>query len=192
MDKIAGKYNISMDLTPYQYEFTGNNRNALINKSAPDFVISGALCSQIKNLSTSVRPKYDNVFTITKARLISSGAVGLRAPEGIIAGIVNFVLIDENNTKDLSRVFLRIREWNEWEEINVDLFPFNTELIFNDEETKHSLSYKISYTATSFRVDDYNIQSAYIGQTFTPILQLEVKTAGMVNYDSIFNKYEIF
>lgn len=192
MAQIAGKYNISMDLTPYQYEFTGNNRNVLINKSAPDFVISGASCSQIKNFSISVRPKYDNVFTITKARLISSGAAGLRTPESKLAGIINFVLIDENNTKDLSRVFLRIREWNEWEEINVDLFPFNTELIFNDEETKHALSYKIAYTATSFRVDDYNIQSAYIGQTFTPTLQLEVKTAGMVNYDSVFNKYEIF
>lgn len=192
MSSIAGKYNISMDLTPYQYEFTGNNRNALINKSAPDFVIAGALCSQINNASTSVRPRYDNVFTITRARLISSGAPGLRTPEGRIAGVINFTLIDENNTKDLSRVFLRIREWNEWEEINVDLFPFNTELIFNDEETKHALSYKIAYTATNFRVDDYNIQSVYIGQTFTPILQLEVKTSGMVNYDSIFNKYEIF
>lgn len=192
MAQIAGKYNISMDLTPYQYEFTGNNRKVLINRSAPDFVIAGAFCSQIKNFSISVRPKYDNVFTITRARLISSGAVGLRTPESGTAGIINFVLIDENNTKDLSRVFLRLREWNEWEDINVDLHPFNTELIFNDEETKHALSYKIAYTATSFRVDDYNIQSAYIGQTFTPTLQLEVKTAGMVNYDSVFNKYEIF
>lgn len=191
-EKIASKYNISLELTPYRYQFTGNDRNATVS-SVNDLDISGALCSQqVKYTSVSARPKYDNIFTIKRARILSTGAAGLRAPEGNMACLISLGLIDEDDNTLMSRLFLRLMEWNEWEDVNVDLRPFDTLHTFTDEEKLKSLSYRIGKVVTKFYIDDYNIQSAYIGQYVTPVLNLDVETAGMVNYDSIGDKYYIF
>lgn len=192
VEKIASKYNISLELTPYRYQFTGNNRNVSVS-AVNDLDISGASCSQqVKFSSVSVRPKYDNIFTIKRARILSTGAAGLRAPEGGLACLISFGLIDEDDSTLISRLFLRIKEWNEWEDINVDLRPFETVHTFTDEEKLKSLSYRIGQVVTKFYIDDYNIQSAYIGQYVTPVLNLDVETAGMVNHDTIADTYYIF
>lgn len=189
--EIAGKYNLSFVLNSCRYQLTGNNRNAFVSPPTPPGErFFGAICSQINKWSISARPKYENVFKILRARIIPSGAEGLRAPEGMPAGIVNFEITDDNNTV-YSKIFLRLMKWGEWEDINVDLMPFEKEG-FSDEAKKNSLAYNIFYQVTKFNIDDYNIQSAYIGEYVTPVLQLEVKTAGMVNYDSLDDEYTIF
>ena len=179
MAKIAGTYNITIALSNAQYTFTGNDRAAQFTPSSPD-VLNPAYCSQL-NAQQAVAGLYETEIRIKRARVISSGAPGLQAPEGLRACQLLLSLAKQDGTNEFDSIFLKINNWNEWTDINGTLSPSKgAEPALWDDVCK-PVFFFIKYLNTYFNVDDYNLQSAYIGQTFKPILELEIDTAGMVD-----------
>lgn len=178
MAKIAGKYNLAFAISNAQYTFTDNDRDAVFYPSSPN-VVNSASCTQL-NVQTTAAPMYENEIRILRARIISSGAPGVEPPEGKRAAQVLLRLCTNDLSKEFCLLFLKFRKWNEWTEINGVMRPFETPHIFTDAEiTIHKPVYfSVAYANTYFQLDDYNLQSAYVGQTFTPILEMEVDCAG--------------
>lgn len=179
---IAGKYNVSAKLNA-QYEFTGNNRDATFSISSPDATLDLSCISS--STSAFVAVMYDCRVKIKRVRLVSAGAPGLQRSETHRAG--SFVLAlqaaDENGIyTTLDSVVVKIDNWNEWTATNFDLRPYKTPFNFTDAQvTQHKpVKFCALYLNSSFYCDDYNVQSAYVGKTFTPWLEMEIETAGMV------------
>lgn len=181
MASIAGKYNIAFAVSNAQYTFTNNDRDAQFTPTSPN-VVNNATCTQLNKQSFAL-PMYENELKIKRARLISSGAPGLQSPEGKRAAQVLLRLVSSDLTEEFCVLFLKFRLWNEWTEVNGVLRPYEYKNhVFTDGEiTQHKPVYfSVGYISTYFNVDDYNLQTAYEGQTVTPILEMEMETSGMV------------
>lgn len=180
MSEVASKYDLVINITNAQHTFTGNNRNAHFVASAPE-LITAANCTQIFAPSAQALAMGENDFTIKYARIISSGAAGVQTPELSRASQLNFGLCKQDGT-ELDSVLLKFQNWNEWTEINAVLRPYKSKPTWLDAEIiNHKPVYfspKVQYSY--YNVDDYNINSAYVGQTFSPVLEMIVETSGML------------
>lgn len=189
MERIAGIYNLSLVIQNAQYTFTDNDRDATFSPSSPN-VLASAACSQL-NLQAYALPRYEAELVIKRARIISSGAPGMQAPEGKRAAQIALTLKSADLADTFCTSFLKIQKWNEWTEINARLkpFEFKNHTFTPSEIARHKPVYFcIDYMNTYFNVDDFNLQAAYAGQTTTPILELEIDTSGMID-DSQFNLF---
>lgn len=173
---IAGKYNVSI-VTNAQFTYNDNNRSAQFSPASPD-VISNANCAQINGTGYALAC-YDANITIKRARIIASGGFGTQAPESKRAAQIFLKLVKSDFTELDTRI-LKIQKWDEWQEINATLRPHKTQTTWTaSEETRHKPVYFcIGFVNTYFNVDDYNIAAAYKNQTMTPILEMEIETAG--------------
>ena len=177
---IASKYNLVINLSNAEYTFTGNNRDANFTLTAPEQV-TAANCAQIFAPSAQAYALAENNFTIIRARIISSGAAGVQPPKLKRAAQIGLNLTKQDGTFITSAI-LKFQNWNEWTEINCVMRPHENKLVTWDpaeiaifKPVYFSPSVQNSY----FNVDDYNIASAYVGEKFSPILQMIVETSGM-------------
>lgn len=187
---IAEKYNVSAKINA-KYTLTGNNRDATFSISSPDAPLDLSCVSS--STSAYVAAMYDCRVKIKRVRLVSAGAPGLQRTETHRAG--SFVLAlqaaDENGIyTTLDSVIVKIDNWNEWTETNFELRPFKTQFTFTPAQiTQHKpIKFCALFTNSGFYCDDFNVHSAYVGQTLTPWLEMEIETAGMVelqNYNII-------
>ena len=183
MANIAGIYRISAKLNA-QYTLTGNDRDADFTISAPDVPLDLSCTSS--STTAYVKPIYDGILKIKRVRLVSAGAPGLQRPELHRAANFNLSVdaADENGIyTNLDSVIIKIDNWNEWNNVNHDLRPFKTYFTFTDSQINQHKPVTLfaRYMNSEFYCDDYNLQAAYIGQTFTPYLEMEIEsTAGMV------------
>ena len=182
MANIAGRYGLTINITNAQYTFTDNNRDASFTPQSPDIIVP-ANCAQIFNYGAQALAYGESDFIINRARIISSGAPGLQPPELKRAANINFVLCKQDGTI-LDSTQLKIQNWNEWTDINAVLKPYKNNPTWDSFELNNNkpVYFCPKYINSLYCLDDYNLQSAYVGQTFTPILELDVEaTGGMVD-----------
>lgn len=181
---IRGNYVIEGDLTSLLngYQFTGTDRDADIVNGSGLGLFWSLKAIEDRYLYRTAHFVANNKVKIKRARLNTPGAVGLRS--GVSAGIAASVIIDSSggplndwNPIGDPSIVLRFSKFNEWE---------NFDLTFLSEEAEGEGLDQIYFMINELRlwIDDYNIQSAYVGETFGLILEMEIDTAGMViDYD---------
>lgn len=181
---IRGNYVIEGDLTSLLngYQFTGTDRDVDIVNGSGLGLFWNLKAIEDRYLYRTAHFVANNKVKIKRARLNTPGAVGLRS--GVSAGIAASVIIDSSggplndwNPIGDPSIVLRFSKFNEWE---------NFDLTFLSEEAEEEGLDQIYFMINELRlwIDDYNIQSAYIGETFGLILEMEIDTAGMViDYD---------
>lgn len=194
MAEVAGRYNCNAEIGNSEYTFTGNNRDALFSPTGDNQRLT-LVCSQ--NPLIYLPRQYDTGFVygtkvfIKRARVISRGAPGLRTTRNTAAEIELFIRTFSGDIIADSRGLYFVN-WNEWININA-VFDCWLDPLDDDGSKKNAfLSFGVDHTRTYFAVDDYNIQSAYIGQKFFPELELEIEAAGMYTTNSTHTVKRIF
>lgn len=195
MATIRGKNYLLQANTQCSYTLTGANRNATFDIGNQDKVVDAfvmandVIISPVKGFLN-----YENLCTIKRARLLPSGAYGARPSPMSVAARLNIAVVAgiggkklDNTDGDTLAVFaLYFENWDEWTDFNINVEPFKTEVDWDEyqhDADKKPCSFKILEHAQFFSIDDYNIQSAYIGQDIYPIIDFEIDTAGIVLQD---------
>lgn len=193
MAKISGIYNCFFKVDDAEYTFTGNDRNASFYPTGSDAKVF-MRCSE-NPLSFFPRQYdtgliYSHDVTIKRARLISRGAPGI-VTKAETAGEIEIYIKTFDGDLVMDRRGITFVNWNEWTDVNLTIPCYDPDNI--DKTLKNAfLSFVIDRAKTSFYVDDYNIQSAYIGQKFTPEIQLELYAAGLYETNSTHTVKRIF
>lgn len=180
--KIAGKYTLWAVIPNCSYEFTGSNRAASFGITGDDIQDVNMKALNALSVDSNVWPVMGTEVKIKRAKIEPSGAFGLQPSPGERAGAIwldtTYKDADEN-ILILNQISLQFDKWGEWCNIDKSLNAFgNTEGIYDG-----SIRFGISRNGAFFTCDDYNLQEDYIGQTVTPVLVLEVETAGL--WDSV-------
>lgn len=190
---IKGKYNVlSAPAFSSGYTFTGNNRDAEISPNS-EFMLSVLTgdYSPDYGLETDVNFIYDNLINIKRIRVNSKGAPGLRSSVFYASQLFINVICgrlgqkkDETPGDVLFTFGFIIPRWNEWINTSLCVKPFESNV--NIDKSQYDLiDGKLpvcfgTLSESEFKIDDYNIQSAYIGETFTPSIEFEIETAGVL------------
>ena len=192
MTAIRGKKYILQANTQCSYTLTGANRNATFDIGNQDKVIDAfVLANDVIISPVKGFLNYENLCTIKRARLIPSGAYGARPGPVRMAARLNIAVVagidgkklDNTDGDTLTTFALYFENWDEWTEFNINVEPFKTEVDWDEyqhDADKKPCSFKILEHAQFFSIDDYNIQSAYIGKDIYPIIDFEIDTAGIV------------
>ena len=176
---IIGRYHLRAVINT-SYEFTGNNRAAsFVYPNLSDELILS--CVNAPQAQTALLTGQASA-TIKRARLISAGAPGLSIPnDGTPAAAIWLSLTSNFGTgKEIFK--LRFSNWNEWEETDIELEPYKYIGSWTSSAAAGNYAVKVNIEQqpdTEFNLDDFNIQADYVGETFTPVLELEIVTAGM-------------
>lgn len=179
--KIAGKYTLWTVIPNCSYEFTGNARAASFDITGDDIQNVNMKALNALSVDSNVWPVIGTEVQIKRAKIEPSGAFGLQPSQGErAAGLWLDVTYtdEEENLQVLDQISLQFDKWGEWCEINKNLDAYK--YVKPDPST---CRFGISKTGSFFTCDDYNLQEDYIGQTVTPVLVLEVETAGL--WDSV-------
>lgn len=197
MTAIRGKKYLLWANTQCSYTLTGANRQATFDIGNQDKVIdtfvmaNNVVISPVKGFLN-----YENLCTIKRARIIPAGACGARPAPVSVAARLNIAVVAgidgkklDNTDGDTLAVFaLYFENWDEWTEFNIDVEPFKKEINWDEyqhDADKKPCSLKILEHAQFFSIDDYNIQSAYIGQDVHPMIDFEINTAGILLQNGI-------
>lgn len=177
---IAGKYTLWGVIPNCSYTFTGNDRQASFSVTGDRTQMQVRALNSL-SLNSSVFPDFENSVKIVRAKLEPSGAPGLQAAEGKKAAGFFLELFNGDNPdeKVLDYAAINFKNWGEWEEVNKVLRPFKNIQMSDSIDVKFS----VQPGSAEFYCDDYNLQEDYVGQTVTPIIVMEVETAGL--WDSI-------
>ena len=152
---------------PATYTFTGNARQAAFGVAADASLELHALSF---TGADKVQLKGGN-FHIVRARLVASGADGLMPGKEKIAGSINLKLVAGGS--DASNVFkMSFYKWDEWTEQDIRMG------VYPQAETK-DCELAVVQDGTEFTCDDFNVDSAFVGQSFVPILELEIECCGL-------------
>lgn len=175
--KIQGNYIINFPMKEFTQSFTfaGNNRHTYLN---PSSTVQPAVYWSSGSENHNIKFLTNNVLKIKRAKIVTLGAEGLRAgfymgnTNGYAAAIQLIAARSGVTTDDFGKLFLKFLKFNEWTDFN---YNFKCENLNED-------SYNFNLSVSSVLcVDDYNIQSKYIGETFFPILVLDIDTAGIID-----------
>lgn len=178
--QIQGKYFLQADI-PASYTLTGENRAGTMGvNDITELVVDSINAPAVSN---RVVFPVENVVTIKRVRLVANGGPGIQGGVNHYAGqfIISMATTDaDNNVIKFDSCPVIIPNWGEWYDINMVLRPFkrtggNTSAEFVGMAIEKTLD-----SLAMFYVDDFNIQDDFIGQGVTPILQMEIETAGLV------------
>lgn len=171
--QIYGNYIISANLTANfpVYRFTGNNRNGNMSPNDPNVNFN---CNSVGS-NVSVNFVTQNKIYIKRARLITPGCEGLRPGLNADAARLVFSAIEKDGVLDNEHSFtLEFKRFNEWENFNFFYEPYFGKILKTEE-----CSFRLALPPSGFNIDDYNIQSAYIGQPLSLWLEIEIDTNGI-------------
>lgn len=171
--QIYGNYIISSNLTANfpVYRFTGNNRNGNMSPNDPNVNFN---CNSVGS-NVSVNFVTQNKIYIKRARLITPGCEGLRPGLNADAASLVFSAIEKDGVLDNNHFFtLEFKRFNEWENFNFFYEPYFGKILKTEE-----CSFRLALPPSGFNIDDYNIQSAYIGQPLSLWLEIEIDTNGL-------------
>lgn len=171
---IQGKYFCYSFIPNSSYTLTGNARTA-------SFGVNNTIENNNMNVKCLSAPNTDNgvIFMlntkvkINRVRVRMNGAPGIQAGLNHIAAKISVELGDiiGGVWKSYAKAFIQVPNFGEWCECNAEL---------NANETINvGKSMYVNPAETIFYVDDYNIQSDYVNQGITPILEMEIETGGL-------------
>lgn len=148
--------------TGITYTLAGNSRTATVT------IAADAGCTMTDTLRDipqgSLKFNAGQTIHVKRARLVSSGAPGLRpSPNQPAAALVMLQGTGNPFTKTAgsAEVPLNFVNWNSWEEKDFDI-----------EFVADSSVLGIKSTSV-MKVDDFNVQEAFVGQSFNVMLELE-------------------
>lgn len=175
MDKkqIYGNYIVQSNLTANfpVYNLTGNNRNANLTPTSPTVNFS---CNSV-GANVQVNFITQNKIFINRARLLTPGCEGLRSGLNSRAASLFFSAIEKDGVLDNNHYFcLEFSRFNEWEKFNFFYEPYFDGILKTEE-----CNFKLALPPSGYDIDDYNIQSAYIGQPLSLWLEMEIDTNGL-------------
>lgn len=176
--EIQGKYLLYCFITNSSYTLTGADRagNFGITGTAQELDVEAISAN---NANPAIVCNIENLLTIKRIKIEANGGPGIQAGVNHFAakfdlmlgrddGNGNFVVYDKRK--------VNIPNWGEWFDLNLTLKPWKK--LYNDS-TFNFLAFSIDPATAAFYVDDFNIQSDYVGQGITPILYMEAETAGI-------------
>ena len=176
---IIGRYHLRAVINA-SYKFTGNNRAAsFVYPNLSDELILS--CVNAPQAQTALLTGQASA-TIKRARLISAGAPGLSTPNDGTPSASIWLSLTSNFGTGKEIFKLRFSNWNEWEETDIELEPYKYIGSWTSSAAAANYAVKVNIEQqpdTEFCLDDFNIQADYVGETFTPVLELEIVTAGM-------------
>ena len=170
---IYGNYIIQSNLTDNfpVYKFTGNDRNANRSPNNPNVNFN---CNNVGS-NNSIYFITQNKIYIKRARLLTPGCEKLRAGLNAKAAALVFSAIEKDGVLDNHNSFtLEFSRFNEWENFNFFYEPYFGKILKTEE-----CSFRLALPPSGFNIDDYNIQSAYIGQPLSLWLEIEIDTNGL-------------
>lgn len=183
--KIAGKYLIRAVL-PASYELTGNARNAEFYFTGDSALNTVCMTKDYYGVG-GAKFLFESQIKINRARIMAAGGYGLQAPQdgspaaSLIIGINQFA---DGSGVSLGTGFIRFSNWGEWEEKNLVYRPFNgTPGSWTGAAFEHSkpVCFKAIQQNSDFKCDDYNLQEDFVGQTITPVIEMEIETNGIID-----------
>lgn len=182
---IMGKYNVSFPLNRFTSNFTfqNNDRYSTISPQGGDYIAvlqlnagsSNPIISFIKN----------NKLKIKRGIIYTFGAEGLRAGfkdtvDRNIAALINLTAVRQNQlSDDFGQIELEFPKYNEW-------IDFNFDFLVNQNIDTDFYYFKIA-SYSYLTIDDYNIKTNYIGQSFVPRMVLEIESAGVWDVSNPYN-----
>lgn len=177
--QIQGKYFLQANI-PTSYTLTGASRVGSFSLSGLNELVVESINAPA--VSNRVYFPVESVVTIKRVRIVANGGPGIQGGVNHYAG--QFILSmgrddGEGNVTKFDECPIIIPNWGEWYDINMSLRPFKR--TGGDTTAEFvGLAIEKELNLAMFYVDDFNIQDDYIGQGITPILQMEVETAGLV------------
>lgn len=176
MKLIKGKYILRAGLSSIVngYAFTNADRNAELS-ATDDFMLTLSCDDIDRPINTAVSLISENRLNVLAARILTSGAPGLQpaANSSKAASILLVGRADNDITSEsLGGFTFGLDYYNEWQDVGVTFLPKKV----NDN---YYLSIDKNYSKLT--LDDYNLQSAYEGETFSAYLELLVDTAGVLD-----------
>lgn len=179
MANVQGIYRIYANLKDGNntdlYTFTNADRAAEVNFTQ-DTELNFSQIDSVVTPGGTLRKFIKNCkLNVIRGRILTPGAPGIQPAKGRMAA--NLVLQGTNDDNEPGNVLkLIFPVYNEWVDFGI---PFE-----NYDITTNSYFFLLKYAAPSFlTVDDYNLQSAYEGETLNAALELEVDTAGLYSAD---------
>lgn len=177
--KIYGHYMLSANLSnPFEmdnFAFSGSGRDNIINVTSNDRKVRFGC----ENFIASPLHRYvdflsNNKIYLHRARLLTYGAEWLRAGINGRAAILTLGAENPDDSGAQSSFCIEFRRFNEWQNIECWTdYPPNA----NDSHYHFSLVQNYS----QINIDEFNLQSVYSGETFTPVLELDLSTSGLYN-----------
>lgn len=176
MKLIKGKYILRAGLSSIVngYAFTAADRNAELS-ATDDFMLTLSCDDIDRPINTAVSLISENRLNVLAARILTSGAPGLQpAANSSKAATILLVGRSDNDitSESLGGFTFGLDYYNEWQDVGVTFLPKKV----NDN---YYLSVDKNYSKLT--LDDYNLQSAYEGETFSAYLELLVDTAGVLD-----------
>lgn len=159
------------------YTYTNNARTASVTLSQDYNMFFLLKSGPLANVTTQQTFKPNTNLKIKRARLVTPGSEGVASANGYNAAIIYFTPYDYSDTGSVYG--LTITKYNEWEDVNIDV---DGSSMASDYTLKLYSAYNDNGNTrgTELRVDDYNLQSAYEGQTLQAWLELEVETDSLM------------
>lgn len=159
-------HRLAVSLDSDTHTFAGNDRAAHIDISA-DKNVDMHLLSDIRG-SKALLGINSNV-AIVRARLVAAGAPGLDVVDRP-AGTVKIHFKGDVSGESATTV-LTFMKWNEWTTMGITT---------GTGGCVGASASMVVEAGSSFGLDDYNIDSAYVGEAVYPIIELEVDTSGII------------
>lgn len=183
---IRGKYGIYARLNGTLYTLTGNTRGATFaNGSATPLVV---YCMNAPSDTGKCNFPVEGILNIKRGRVTLSGAPGAFASPGKIAAkfCLKAVIDDPDNPGQyltMDECYLKFSEYGQWLDLNAALMPFKR--IGAPGTTASSVQLLIDTANSEFSVDDFNLQSEYVGQMCMPMVEFEIDAgAGICDIDN--------
>lgn len=176
MKIIKGKYTLRAGLSPIVngYAFTNADRNAELS-ATDDFMLTLSCDDIDRPINTAVSLISENKLYVVAARILTSGAPGLQ-PAANSSKAATILLVgraaNDITSESLGGFTFGLDHYNEWQDVGVTFLPKKV----NDN---YYLSVDKNYSKLT--LDDYNLQSAYEGETFSAYLELLVDTSGVLD-----------
>lgn len=176
--EIQGKYLLYCFILNASYTLTGADR-------AGNFGITGAQneievdALSANNQNPAIVCNVENELTIKRIKIEANGGPGIKAGVNHLAAQFQLQLVRkdaDNNIVKFDSTQVNIPEWGEWFDLNLVLRPYKR---IDGNRNFDFLWFSIVPSTSHFYVDDYNIQADYINQGITPVLYMEVETAGL-------------
>lgn len=157
------------------YTYTNNARTASLQLTTDCIFAFMRKSGTIAEYGAQTTFKSGGNLKIKRARIVTPGSEGAASANGYNAADLYLQPYDSSVPESGGYYGLMITKYNKWENVNLEIDT--TSFTGTDYTLKLISSFidgGVTY-ATTLRVDDYNLQSAYNGQKLQAWLELEVE-----------------
>ena len=161
------------------YTYTNNARTASVQLTTDCIFAFMRKSGTIAEYGVMTTFKSGGKLKIKRARIVTPGSEGAASANGYNAANLYLQPYDSSVPESGGYYGLMITKYNEWENVNLEIDT--TSFAGTDYTLKLISSFidgGVTY-ATTLRVDDYNLQSAYAGQKLQAWLEIEVESEGI-------------